>query len=138
MNAPAPDVEREQETYARWLAAGVGIGFVALVASFLAYVSGLVPPGIPPEMLPRYWNLPVAEYVRATGSPTGWSWIKRLGEGDILNFAGVAILGSATIVCYLRMVPVFAASKRRLYLAICVAEIVVLAAAASGLMFSTH
>lgn len=128
----------EQDIYARWLAAGVGIGFLALLASFIAYVSGVLPPAIAPELLPRYWNLPVAEYVRATGSPTGWSWVRRLGQGDILNFAGVAILGSATIVCYLRMVPVFARSKRRLYLAICVAEIVVLGAAASGLVFSTH
>jgi len=128
----------EQAIYARWLAAGVGIGFAALVASFIAYMTGLVPPGMAPDLLPRYWGLPVAEYVRATGAPTGWSWIRRLGEGDLLNFAGVAILGSTTIACYLRLVPAFAASRRRLYLAMCVAEIVVLGAAASGLVFSTH
>ena len=132
------EVDREQATYARWLSAGVAIGFLALAASFLAYVTGLVPPGIPPETLPQYWKLPVAEYVRATGAPTGWSWIRRLDEGDLLNFTGVAILGSATIACYLRMVPVFVTSRRRLYLGICIAEIVVLAAAASGLVFSTH
>ena len=130
--------KREQVVYARWLSAGVGVGFVALLASFIAYVTGLVPPGIAPELLPRYWGLPVAEYVRATGAPTGWSWIRRLGEGDLLNFAGVAILGSTTIVAYLRLIPVFAASRQRLYVAICIAEIVVLAAAASGLVFSTH
>ena len=130
--------EREQAIYARWLSAGVGVGFVALLASFIAYVTGLVPPGIAPELLPSYWGLPVAEYVRATGAPTGWSWIRRLGEGDLLNFAGVAILGCTTIVCYLRLIPEFARSRRRLYVAICIAEIVVLGAAASGLVFSTH
>lgn len=138
MSTPSDDPSREQAIYARWIGAGVAVGFVALVASFIAYVSGLVPPGIPPETLPRYWSLPLAEYVRATGAPTGWSWIRRLGEGDLLNFAGVAILGASTIVAYLRMLPEFCAKRRYLYLAIGVAEVAVLVAAASGRVFTNH
>ena len=138
MSAPLPDVANEQAVYARWLAVGVGLGFGSLVLSFVVYVSGILPPGIAPEMLPRYWSLPVAEYVKLTGAPTGWSWIRRLGEGDLLNFAGVAILGATTIACYLRMLPLFARARERILAAICAAEIVVLAAAASGLLFTTH
>lgn len=128
----------EQKVYARWLAAGVATGFSLLVVSFVIYLSGILPPSIPPQMLPQYWGLPVAEYVKATGSPTGWSWVRRLGEGDLLNFAGVAILGATTIVCYLRMLPLFIRTRQRLFAAICLAELVVLAAAASGLLFTTH
>jgi hypothetical protein len=137
--AERPDtILEEQRIYARWLAVGVAVGFGSLVVSFFLYTSGIVPPGIPPEALPRYWSLPVHEYVAVTGAPTGWSWLRRLGEGDLLNFAGVAILGATTVACYLRMVPVLVKSRERVLLAICLAELAVLAAAASGLLFSTH
>jgi hypothetical protein len=131
-------MHEEHSIYARWLAVGVGIGFAALVASFVVYTTGIVPPGIPPETLARYWALPVHDYVKVTGAPTGWAWIRRLGESDLLNFAGVAILGSTTFVCYLRMVPVFVAARHWVFVAICLAELAVLAAAASGSLFSTH
>jgi hypothetical protein len=132
---PAGD---EQELYARWLANGVRLGFAALVISFVVYLGGIIPPGIPPQDLPRYWGLPVAEYVAATGAPTGWSWLWRLGESDLLNFVGVGILGMTTLLCYLRVLPVFVRARERAFVAICLAEIVVLAVAASGMIFSHH
>lgn len=128
---------REQAIYARWLGFGVYLGFGALVASFVVYMTRLLPPGIPPQDLPRYWGLPVAEYVKATGAPTGWSWVWRLGESDLLNFVGFAILASTTLLCYLRMLPIFVVARQRVLAAICLAEIAVLAAAASGLVFPT-
>ena len=136
MTTPAP--REEQRIYARWLAAGVAIGFTALVVSFVIYLTGIVPPGIAPETLPRYWGLPVHDYVKLTGAPTGWSWLRRLNEGDLLNFVGVAILGSTTLACYLRLLPLFLRSRERMLAAICVAELLVLGAAASGMVFSTH
>jgi hypothetical protein len=135
------DIEQrtgEQHIYARWLAFGVYLGFGALVVSFVVYMTRLLPPGIPPEQLPRYWGLPVGEYVKLTGAPTGWSWVARLGESDLLNFVGFAILASTTMVCYLRMLPVFARARERVFAAICIAEVMVLVAAASGLVFSNH
>lgn len=128
----------EQNRYARWLTFGVRLGFAALVASFVVYTTGLIPPGIAPESLPAYWGLPVAEYVRLTGAPTGWSWIGRLGESDLLNFVGVGILGSTTVVCYLAVLPIFARGRERVFVLICLAEIAVLAAAASGMLFTQH
>ena len=128
----------EQDRYARWLALGVRLGFAALAASFVVYMTGLIPPGIRPEKLPAYWGLPGAEYVRATGAPTGWSWIARLGESDLLNFVGVAILGSITLACYLAVLPIFARARERVFVFICLAEIAVLAAAASGMVFTHH
>jgi hypothetical protein len=124
----------EQEVFARWVTVGVRIGFAALVASFILYLTGIVPARIAPAELPRYWGLPVARYIAATGAPTGWSWLGRLGEGDLLNFIGVAILGGTPIAAYIRLLPLFLARRERLLAAICAAEIVVLGAAAYGLL----
>lgn len=128
----------EQRVYAGWLDAGTKIGFVALVATFFVYVFELVPPGIPLEHLPRYWHLPVDEFIRRTGAPTGWTWVARLGEGDLLNFVGVAILAFVTLACYARVLPLFVRARDRVFAAICVAEIVVLVVAASGLVGAGH
>ena len=82
--------------------------------------------------------MPVARYVAATGAPTGWSWVRRLWQGDVLNFLGVAILSATTLACYLRMLPFFARRGTWLVAAICACEIVVLGAAASGLLYTNH
>jgi len=128
----------EQRLYADWLDVATRIGFAALVASFLVYVTGLVPPGIALADLPRYWGLPVSEYLAATGAPSGWAWIARLGESDLLNFVGVAILGVVTILCYARVLAVFVRARERALAAICIAEILVLVVAASGIFGAGH
>lgn len=133
MPISTPERVLEQEAYALWLAWGVRLGFAALVATFLVYVSGLVPPGIAPERLPELWSLPVGEYIAATGAPTGWSWIFRLDESDLLNLVGVAILASASIACHLRVLPLFARAGERAFAAICIAQVVVLVSAAAGI-----
>ena len=128
----------EQRLYARWLDAGTKLGFVALVITFLVHVFELVPPGIALEHLPLYWHLPVADFIRLTGAPTGWGWIVRLGEADLLNFVGVSILGLVTVVCYLRVLPLFLRAGDRVFVAICVAEVLVLLAAAFHLVGGAH
>ncbi len=133
MPAERDRVSHEERVYARWLAAGTRLGFVALVVTFVLYVLELVPPGIALEQLPRYWHLPVTEFVALTGAPQGWTWIARLGEGDLLNFVGVAILAAVTVVCYARVLPLFVRARDRVFAAICIAEIIVLVAAAAGI-----
>jgi hypothetical protein len=128
----------EQRLYARWLDYGTRIGFVVLVATFLAYVFQLVPPAIDFDDLPKYWSMPVDEYLAATGAPVGWGWVRRLGSGDYLNFLGVAVLGGVTIVCYLRLLPSLLAKGERVFAIICAIEIVVLAVAAAGLVGAGH
>lgn len=127
-------LERHEKAYARWLAIGARIGFVALVVSFFIYMFGLIPPGIPTTELPRYWGLPVAQYLAATHVPTGWGWVHRLPQSDVLNFVGVAILGFTSIACYLRLIVDYIREKDWLYVAICVAQLAVLLVAASGLL----
>ena len=127
-------MERHGEAYARWLALGARVGFAALVVSFFIYLGGLIAPGIPTAELPRYWGLPVAEYLAATHAPTGWSWVQRLPQSDVLNFVGVAILGATSVACYLRAAADFLRAGNRRYAAICIAQVLVLLVAASGLL----
>jgi len=42
------------------------------------------------------------------------------------------------VLCYLRMLPLFIRTRQRIFAAICLAELAVLAAAASGVIFTTH
>jgi hypothetical protein len=133
MPISTPERKAEQEVYARWLAWGVRIGFTALVGTFFLYVAGLVPAGVPPERLPELWGLPVNAYIAATGAPTGWSWVRRLGEGDLLNLVGVAILAATSIACHLRVLPLFLRSRESALAAICIAQVIVLTAAAAGI-----
>jgi hypothetical protein len=130
----ASEEQHEQDIYARWLAAAVRLGFGAVAVSFVIYLSGVLAPGIPPSELPKYWGLSVGEYVKATGAPTGWHWVLRLKESDLLNLVGVAILCISTLACYLRILPFFISRRERVFVAICVAEIVVLAVAMSGIV----
>jgi hypothetical protein len=137
--ANVPDyASPEQQLYARWLDVGTKVGFAALIATFLVHAFELLPPGIALEHLPRYWHLPVDEFIAMTGAPKGWTWVARLGEGDLLNFVGVAILGTVTIACYARVLPLFLRARERVFAAICVAEIVVLVAAATGIVGAGH
>jgi len=131
--------EREHPTaedliYARWLDFFTRLGFAALVASFLVYTTGIVSPAIPLAELPRYWGLPIAQYVAATGTPTGWGWVLHLGKSDLLNLVGVSILGSVTIVCYVRMLMHYLRVRERAFAAICIAQLLLLILAASGLL----
>jgi hypothetical protein len=126
--------DEAEATYARWLARGTQIGLGALVASFFAYVAGLLAPLVPFGELPRLWQLPVAQFVAQTGAPTGWGWLARLGAGDYLNILGVALLSSVTAVAYARVLFVYLRRGDRWHAALAVAQIVVLLAAASGLL----
>jgi hypothetical protein len=128
----------EQRLYAAWLDVGSKIGFVALLITFFIHVFELVPPGIALEHLPLYWHLPVADFIRMTGAPTGWAWIARLGEADLLNFIGVAILGLVTVACYVRVLPSFVRAGNRVFVAICLAEVLVLLAAALHVVGAGH
>lgn len=128
----------EQLAYAVWLDWGMKLGFVTLVATFLAYLLGLAAPHVGHEQLAQLWSLPVGEYLKATGGHTGWSWMSLVGRGDYMNFIGIALLSGITIVCYLRILPLFLAAKDRVFTAITVLEVLVLVLAASGVLVAGH
>jgi membrane-associated PAP2 superfamily phosphatase len=123
--------------YARWLGWCTRIALLVLAGSFLFYVFG-AQPLVPLEHLPALWRLPVDDFLAASGAPTGWGWVLRLGFGDYANMLGVAMLCLVTAVCYLRVVPVFFRSGERALGVLALLQVAVLLAAASGLFAAGH
>ena len=75
-----------RELYARWLDIATKAGFVISLAAFLLYAGQVLPAYVPVSELPRYWSLPVNQFIQATGAPSGWAaWLGELGYGDGLN-----------------------------------------------------
>jgi len=129
-------VTEEQIAYAKILDLGMKIGLCALVISFGIYVLGILEPHVPLNDLPKYWKLPVHDYLQQTGIGQGWSWLHMLNKGDFLNFVGIAFLAGVSIICYLRVIPMLFRKGDTIYAFLAVAEVVVLVLAASGLLKS--
>jgi hypothetical protein len=124
----------EQLAYAKLLDTGMKLGLLMLVISFAIYVLGIFTPHVPVSDLPKYWSMPVKEYLKATDIHTGWSWIHMLGKGDFLNFIGIAFLSGVTIFCYIRIIPILFKKKDTVYGILAIIEVLVLVLAASGIL----
>ncbi len=131
-------VSDEQLRYAAWMDAGTRIGFLVLVATFCVYASGLAAPHVSFADLPKYWILPIDQYLAATGGPVGWGWVAFVARGDYMNFIGVAFLGVVTMACYLRILPPLLAKRDWVFAAVAFLELAVLLAAASGAITGGH
>ena len=129
------EVGEAQRTFARWVDAGTRVAFVLLAAGFAAYVTGVLPPLVPIPALTTLWRLPLAEYLAASGAPTGWAWLAHAGRGDYVNYLGITLLTSIVIAAYVRVLPMLA-RRARAFAAIAALEVLVLLAAASGLLNS--
>lgn len=137
--APTPrtlTIAQEQLAYARLLDLGMKLGMLCLVITFGVYAMGLLRPVVPLEDLPKYWGLPVKQYLAATGVTAGWSWLGLIGTGDFLNFIGIAFLAGITIVCYLAILPTLIRRRDIAFMCIAVTEVLVLVLAASGVLRS--
>lgn len=128
----------EQRRYARWLEWGSRVGLGALLLIFLAYGAGLVEPHVPHSRLPEVWNLPVSQFLAATGLPTGWGWLAFAHRGDIANLLGIAMLTGASLLALLALLPLYARQRDWRYAALCVTQVAVLLLAASGVMTGGH
>ena len=128
----------EESAYARWLDAGAHAGLVALCVGFVVYALGFADPLVPVQELTRLWHLPLDRYLASTGAPTGWAWLGFVGKSDYLNFIGIAVLSLATMVCHIRIVPILLARGERLHATLAIIQVLVLLAAASGLLPGGH
>ncbi len=128
----------EQLRYARWLEAGTRVGLAALVLIFLAYGLGLSEPHVPHSRLPEVWNLPVSQFLVATGLPSGWGWVAHAHRGDIANLVGIGLLTGASLLALLALLPLYLRRGDRVYAALCLAEAAVLLLAASGVLTAGH
>jgi hypothetical protein len=133
VNRRPPDDAWLQERYARWLDGWTRVAYVVCLLAFIAYVFGVLPPLVPPEQLPRLWHLPLAQYLEATGAPTGWAWLHELGRGDYANFFGLALFACIVLVCHAAMIGPLLRRGERLLAALAAAQVAVLLFAASGL-----
>lgn len=124
----------EQLVYANVLFWGCWGGLAVLCLTYLLYVTGLVAPHVPLDQVTSLWSQPVKAYLTQGRVPTGWGWFGLLGQGDFLNFVGIALLAGLTIFCYLPIIPVFLKRKNRTYALVALAEVLVLIVAASGLV----
>jgi hypothetical protein len=141
--APAPEpfveedrplVAEEQLAYAQLLDSAMKIGVLLLTATFLLYVSGVLPPHVPVRDLPLYWSMPVKQHLAATGLHAGWGWLRHVHKGDLLNLVGISFLAGITMFCYAALIPSFFRKRERIYGWLAVVEVVVLGLAASGLI----
>lgn len=132
---PEDDMAKASSEFARWVDLGTRASLVLLVAGFLAYVTGLMPPHVPFDELPKLWGLPFAEFAQAAGTPRGWAWLSHTGRGDYFNYVGIALLATIVIAAYLRILPSLL-RRERAFAVIALLEVVVLLAAASGLLNS--
>ena len=143
---PSPEPMRiiasEQLLYAKILATGMYTGLGVLLLTFALYITGAVEPAIPIDRLPDFWKLDVTEYLAAVNvqylhhehAVTGWAWLGVLNRGDYLNFVGIALLASVTLVCFLGIIPTLLRKRDYAYTAIAVAETLILTLAASGML----
>ena len=124
----------EQMAYAKLLDLGMKAGLLALIVTFLVYVAGILSPHVPVNDLPKYWSMPVKQYLAATNIHPGWSWLGMVAKGDFLNFIGIAFLAGVTIICYLRIIPILFRKRDTVYGILAVLEVMVLVLAASGIL----
>jgi hypothetical protein len=133
---PGLVLAEEQLAYAKLLDSGMKLGLLLIVVTFLVYVLGIMAPHTPVDDLPKYWVMPVKKYLEVTGIHAGWSWVALLNRGDFVNFVGIAFLAGVTLVCYVRIIPIFLRKNEKVYAWIAVLEVLVLALAASGVLKS--
>jgi phosphoglycerol transferase MdoB-like AlkP superfamily enzyme len=124
----------EQLAYATILDWGMKIGLIGIIITFVIYLFGIFPAYIPVEELPRYWKLNVHNYLEVTGIQSGWTWLKLISKGDFLNFLPIAFLAGLTILCYIRILPIFIKKKDTPYVILTLLQILILLLAASGIL----
>ncbi len=130
----AEKATEEQILYADILNKGMLIGLLALIVTFIIYVSGILSPLIPLGKVQHYWVMSVKDYLHESGIHAGWAWLGNLEYGDMLNFLPIAFLSGLTIVCYLAIVPGLLRQKDTAYVVLALLEVIVLGVAASGIL----
>jgi hypothetical protein len=126
----------EQLRYACILDIGMKTSLVLLILSFGAYVCEAFPVRMPFEDLPRLWTLPVGDYLRQSGMPTGWNWLAMLENGDVLALSGIALLAGISMPSLLVLLPSYAGRRDWAFFSMTCFLVGVLVLAASGIFVS--
>ena len=127
-----------REIYASWLEFIAKTGLVLIVVSFTLYVFEIVQAYTGIKEISHYWSLSASEYMKQTGYHGGWAWTRLVHKSDFMNFVGISLLAGATVVWYVRVLPVFLKEKDSVLAWICVIQILVMTLAASGVLSAGH
>lgn len=128
----------EQLLYARILEIGMYIGLLILFITFGLYTFGILDPYIPLYKISNYWSMNVHDYLKHVEIKAGWAWLGMIKYGDFINFIGVAILAGVTIICYASIVPTLLKNNDKVFAILAVLEVIILSAAASGILAVGH
>lgn len=133
-----PYASAEQVAYAGVLQVGMRLSLALMASAFLAYMLGLLPLSVPASDMPQYWGMSAQAYLETRHIPHhGWPWLHQMLEGDFI-FAGIALMAAVTVGCYAYFVRFPLKSGDRVMTVVVIAEIAVLALAASGLLAVGH
>ena len=128
----------EQILYAKILEKGMYLGLLILFITFGLYTFGILDPYIPLDKVSEYWSYNVHDYLHHAEIKAGWAWLGMLKYGDFINFIGIAILSGVTILCYAAIVPTLLKNNDKVYAILAVIEVIILSAAASGILAVGH
>jgi len=128
----------EQVRYAGFLEKGMYVGLACLFVTFALYIFGIMEPHVPLEKLPEHWTKNVHEYLADADIEAGWSWVGVLRYGDFVNFIGIAALAGVTVLSYIVIIPLLLKRRDFIYAVLASLEVLVLAAAASGIIAVGH
>lgn len=122
--------------YAAILRTLSSLGLFLLVAGFVVYGAGILPAGVSPEEATGLWHYSATEYAEAAGITGGWSWIRHLGQSDIIAFASLALLAGVSIPALAALTIIMFRRKDPVYGTIALLQVLVLLIAASGIFSS--
>jgi hypothetical protein len=120
--------------YANLLSRLTLIGFALLVASFVIYMSGVLGSYVPMKEIIQLWTKSSHHYMQTADLQPGWAWLSKVGYGDFLVYIPIIILAGITIVCYIGVIFKFLKTKEYILVVIASVEVLVLLAAASGIL----
>lgn len=109
-------------------------GFLVLIITFLIYVSGIIGSYVPLGQVSYFWTRSSHHYLENANIQPGWAWLAHLNYADFLVYVPITILAGVTMVCYLGVIFKFLKTKEYILVVIAILEVIVLAAAASGLL----
>jgi len=110
------------------------IGFAILVVAFFIYILGILSPYVTKAQILHYWTQSSHHYLQAANIQPGWAWVGKLRYSDFIVYIPIAMLAGNTIICYVGVIFKFLKSKENILVVIAILEVLVLLAAASGLL----
>lgn len=114
---------------------------VALAIGYVIYLFRLLPLDLPIEAVAGNWHLSSTELASKYAVHNGWSCfsgIAPLLHGDAVSYASIVMLAMATTFCLLTAIFMYLRGRDLLYTVMAVLQVLVLLAAASGILYARH